>query len=530
MPYLKIDTISHKKTMKKLTISLLGAFLISLIPSATANAVFEFTDVKNNPYESSIYLLYDIAVIDGNPDGSFAPKRTLNRAEFAKIMVNFVYFEEIEQPTEKCFEDVPLDAWYAPYVCKAKELGIVKGDKGEGKIYRPAATLNLAECLAALSNAFEWYPYSPAAGEQWFDPLYARAQELNVLDQNFAVTSSPTREIFSDIAARSVVVYDMYLDKFTGYDDYFDYYDLLAGNFTSDQEEKIEEIQDELVNSETDTTSYTDKDEENYIKLVTYEINEDDTLGTANKGKNVPSQYQSWQSDTEKHQEIWAYFSKLFPRRYREHLTQFEIYSDGEYETLGYMDHSDNVPNEWKLKIDIVDSYREEFPASDFQFTLIHEFAHLLNFAPDQFDHYEDMYAASMKDNTSQEFNDIYTKRFNECWPNFFFYEGCTLNGSYLNTFFNKFWDEDLYNEWIDILYLNENAKVTALTDLYYENTDRFVGEYAASAPEEDFADTFATFVISEKPSGNKEKDQKVKFFYDYEELVKLKNIVTSRL
>lgn len=513
--------------MKKFAVSILGAFLISLLPASTANAVFEFTDIKGSKYEDSIYLLYDIAVIDGNPDGSFAPTRTLNRAEFAKIMVNFVYFDEIPTPTEPCFQDVPVDAWYAPYVCKAKELGIVKGDKGEGKIFRPGATLNLAECLAALSNAFEWYPAYPATGEQWYDPLYSRANELNVLDENYPVTSSPTRELFSDISARSVVVYDMYLDNFTNYESYFDYYDLLAGNISNEQEDKVEDIQEEI----EDTSDYTEElDEENYAALVTYEINDDDTLGTAKKGKNTPEKYKSLQADTAKHQEVWEYFSKLFPRRYREHLTQFEIYSDGAYYTLGYMDHSENGPNQWKLKIDILDAYRENFPDPDFQFTLIHEFAHLLNFGPDQFDHYEDMYAASMKDNTSQEFSDIYTKRFNECLPNFFFYEGCTLDSSYLNAFFQKFWDTTLYNEWVAILFLEPAAKEQGLIDFYNKHQDQFVDEYAASAPEEDFADTFATFVVSDKPDDNEIKDQKVKLFYDYEELVKLKNIITSRL
>ena len=116
--------------------------------------------------------------------------------------------------------------------------------------------------------------------------------------------------------------------------------------------------------------------------------------------------------------------------------------------------------------------------------------------------------------------------------PTYFPGEGCSKPNSYINAFFERFW-VDIYQEWqdVDLLqYEDEEAYTAALDEFYADRADDFVSDYAATAPAEDIAESFATFVLKPTPSGDTVADQKVAFFYDYPELVKLRAEISGRL
>ena len=54
--------------------------------------------------------------------------------------------------------------------------------------------------------------------------------------------------------------------------------------------------------------------------------------------------------------------------------------------------------------------------------------------------------------------------------------------------------------------------------------------EYAASNPDEDFAESFVAFVLKEKPTKSTTVDQKIRFFYDFPELVEMRDFIRSNL
>jgi hypothetical protein len=60
------------------------------------------------------------------------------------------------------------------------------------------------------------------------------------------------------------------------------------------------------------------------------------------------------------------------------------------------------------------------------------------------------------------------------------------------------------------------------------------VTEYAASNPSEDLAESFTAFVLQEKPTkstvGFIHSDQKILFFYDFPELVEIRDFIRSNL
>ena len=108
-----------------------------------------FPDVpRTHPYYVSITFLQGASVIGGYPDGTFKPENAINRAEVLKIILNGsgIGGAETFQPY---FPDVVQTDWFAPFVVKAKDLGIVSGNDADGT-FTPARQVNLAEYLKML--------------------------------------------------------------------------------------------------------------------------------------------------------------------------------------------------------------------------------------------------------------------------------------------------------------------------------------------------------------------------------------------
>lgn len=86
-----------------------------------------FSDLSDASWaKDSIVTLYEMGVVSGRGDGTFAPNEAVSRAEFLKILLGVLKIEEggISQ-----FKDVKENDWFYPYVSKAAELSIVTGDE-----------------------------------------------------------------------------------------------------------------------------------------------------------------------------------------------------------------------------------------------------------------------------------------------------------------------------------------------------------------------------------------------------------------
>ncbi|MGE5375564.1 MAG: hypothetical protein ACM3XO_10955 [Bacteroidota bacterium] len=57
----------------------------------------------------------------------------------------------------------------------------------------------------------------------------------------------------------------------------------------------------------------------------------------------------------------------------------------------------------------------------------------------------------------------------------------------------------------------------------YGNHSKRFVDEYAATNINEDFAETFMYFALLPRPQGHTSIEQKIRFFYNFPELVSLR-------
>ncbi len=102
----------------------LSAFLLFFLFDAVF-AQSSFSDISGNPYAENITNLAKIGVINGYDDGTFKPANPVNRAEMLKIIFA-AREEDAGTYPGNCFTDVK-DELFAPYVCRAKDLGIVQG-------------------------------------------------------------------------------------------------------------------------------------------------------------------------------------------------------------------------------------------------------------------------------------------------------------------------------------------------------------------------------------------------------------------
>jgi len=154
---------------------LVGAVFLVSAPSASLALVFQDVRPGITPYAAAIEALKSSGVIEGysdpsNPSGQaalFRPDKTINRAEFLKIIL-----ESRGKTAEgsNCFPDVE-DEWFAPYVCTAKEEGIVSGYP-DGT-FKPEQTISFVEAAKILSLA---YGQQVQSGGEWYVG-YARALE-----------------------------------------------------------------------------------------------------------------------------------------------------------------------------------------------------------------------------------------------------------------------------------------------------------------------------------------------------------------
>ena len=210
-------------------------------------------------------------------------------------------------------------------------------------------------------------------------------------------------------------------------------------------------------------------------------------------------------SKLETYEKIWREIKEKVGTNLLASLDSFIVYSDGKDETLAYVNYIDDKASRWYMAIDIEDSINMEDNSlkEDFYFTIVHELAHVI---------------------TLNDTQAIYNSE-----PSFgkYFEEDISFNeDSYLNEFYNRFWTYSIDES--RIIQNLDNEDIRYKFFLRHENS--FVTDYAATSPSEDIAESFAYFVINEKPMGNEIWEQKIRFFYEFEELVEIKNNIRKKL
>lgn len=124
------------------------------IAAQSAFAVGVFPDVGDtHPFKAEIESLARAGIVKGNPSGKFEPDRSVNRAEFLKLLYTAV--QKTPKPINGgCFKDVEKGSWYELYVCDAAahENSYVKGYPD--LTFRPANPVSRTEALKMMYMVF----------------------------------------------------------------------------------------------------------------------------------------------------------------------------------------------------------------------------------------------------------------------------------------------------------------------------------------------------------------------------------------
>lgn len=155
--------------MKRALSSLaLACLLVSMIGAAGAHAQV------GGMYDDAIDYVRDAGIAHGYPDGSFRPDLPINRAEFSKIIMMAAEGDE-EMDGAYCFHDV-RNEWFAPYVCTARDHGMIAG-YGDGT-FRPAQSVTFAEASSLVAKA---YHGTMASGGAWYTPYVHQLDEWDAI-------------------------------------------------------------------------------------------------------------------------------------------------------------------------------------------------------------------------------------------------------------------------------------------------------------------------------------------------------------
>jgi hypothetical protein len=256
-----------------------------------------------------------------------------------------------------------------------------------------------------------------------------------------------------------------------------------------------------MFNSEGESgAAYNSPEVDGEYILVTYQINGDEISSPKNES-GVPEELTSYQKDTETHTYLWKFFADIIPAEQRKDIKEFILFTDGADNIIGAVDEA-STPNTWTMEIDIIDGQDLSTLAS----TLIHEFGHVLTLNDTQ-----------IGDNTAS------------C-DNYMTIDGCSNSDSYINAFYNAFW-ADIYEEWASTVEFSDGEVNEDEVSTFYDRySDQFLTDYAPTGPEEDIAETWIYFIFSEKPAGDTIAEQKILFFYNYPELVELRQEIRSGL
>lgn len=190
---------------------------LGLLLLTTPSAFASFIDVSsyNRNFEAITYL-QENGIIDGYSDGTFKPFKSVNRAEFLKIIIegsNIV----TDVITTTPFQDIPENVWYTPYVKKAYKEGWING-YGDGT-FKPDQTINKVEALKILGKAQGWQIptqvtekfFDDTENNAWYSGYLKYAKDRNYLEETGTVylpTATMTRAQISEIIYRSLT-YDV---------------------------------------------------------------------------------------------------------------------------------------------------------------------------------------------------------------------------------------------------------------------------------------------------------------------------------
>ncbi len=187
------------------------SFHVGKAASDTTQQVVHFPDMLPGSLEQiAATTLREHGIINGYPDGEFKGNRPVNRAEAAKFLLLSAKIDTGQFTDNDQFFDVLRDQWYAPYVLKAAESNIIDGYP-DG-FFRPERSVNTAEFLKMMTQAYGItknidHAYDDVAFQDWFSPFAGAAEKYDLFPKRSATNLEPSRFLTRNEVAVAIYQY-----------------------------------------------------------------------------------------------------------------------------------------------------------------------------------------------------------------------------------------------------------------------------------------------------------------------------------
>ena len=158
----------------------------------------KFYDTMGTRYEGPAERLAELGIVQGISDKTFAPEKTVTRAEFAKMIVEMSLSKEeiwaLNTDSAECtFSDVSKDKWYYKYVVIAVNYGFINGY--EDNTFRPDTEVTYEQAAKMFMKALGHNYLVETDPRGWSAEYMDKMYSLNIADgtTEFVRTDAATR-------------------------------------------------------------------------------------------------------------------------------------------------------------------------------------------------------------------------------------------------------------------------------------------------------------------------------------------------
>jgi hypothetical protein len=163
------------------------------------------SDIAGNANAEAITVNFNLGIIDGMGDGTFAPDAAVTRAQFAAMMTRALAVPDsaLAGYTSTSFKDTTGYGWAVPYLAFCQSKGIMIGD-GNGNAM-PGKTVSVNEAMAMVLRAIGYTNNSAALVGVW-PANYVSLAQNNALYDDVATAVGVTRANAAQIIYNALTV------------------------------------------------------------------------------------------------------------------------------------------------------------------------------------------------------------------------------------------------------------------------------------------------------------------------------------
>ena len=131
---------------------------------------------------------------------------------------------------------------------------------------------------------------------------------------------------------------------------------------------------------------------------------------------------------------------------------------------------------------------------------------------------------------SSDRYSDWYPQKKLECGESLMLSDGCANPDSYINIFYQRFW-ADILPEFEQISLIEDDTeRLDKMAEFSKKYSSRFITTYASTNIQNDIAESWSAFVLLDKPASSEASMQKINFFYEFPELLNLRDEIRDEL